>query len=297
MSGGKILVADDDPEILSSIQELLEASGYTVLCAPDGVTALRLAAEASPDLLLLDVMMGHVSGYDVVQKLKKQPSTKDLPVIVMSGKNSMKDFFDSWGIAAFLGKPFNLDELISVVEKTLEKYGRSPEPAAGTQIAADHSPVSRPPSAAVAGAKVVYVVAFDRVFARQAAIMAQARGCTVFTLERDQPLVDGYLGRLALSIADERGYAARTLQKYRQVAAPEGPAPDVVLCQYCKKLLQMESIVVWRTLHRRQDTPSIRFVVFCPTELKEEASAVLMNPEIITHGTVAELMDGIKQAL
>ncbi len=117
-----ILAIDDTKRILDIIKYFLENEGYKVKAAVDGEAGLKLAQDGTVDLILLDIMMPGMDGYAVCEKLKKDPKTKDLPIIMLTAKaiimHTPKDFF--YGLYGFLAKPFSKDQLLKVVEDTLK---------------------------------------------------------------------------------------------------------------------------------------------------------------------------------
>src|SRR3970040_2887624 len=84
--GAKILVVDDNPDNVELARAVVEAAGYTALSAADGVEALERVKESPPDLILLDVMMPRLDGLGVLQKLRENPGTAQIPVIMLTGK-------------------------------------------------------------------------------------------------------------------------------------------------------------------------------------------------------------------
>lgn len=89
----KILLVDDSKPILHENERILHKAGYEVVCAEDGESALKLAREVKPDLILLDMILPKLSGPEVLARLKKDPATADIPVIVLSSlteKNRQK---------------------------------------------------------------------------------------------------------------------------------------------------------------------------------------------------------------
>lgn len=115
----RILIADDDPVILRLIQVNLELEGYEVITANNGQEAVDIAAVEHPDLVILDIMMPRLDGYQACEKLKAAEETKDIPVIFLSAKAQQGDIEkgQSFGVAAYLTKPFDPTELLEVVEK------------------------------------------------------------------------------------------------------------------------------------------------------------------------------------
>jgi CheY-like chemotaxis protein len=117
-----ILVADDDPDILSIVSMSLEAQGYTVHKATNGREAVDLAREHHPDLILMDMMMPVVSGYEAVAELKADASTKDIVIVGLSAKAMATDMERATdvGIDGYITKPFRIAQVLAVVEDHLQ---------------------------------------------------------------------------------------------------------------------------------------------------------------------------------
>ena len=111
------LVVDDDRLLLRLVELNLGRVGIRVLLADSGSEALRIAREAKPDVILLDLIMPVMDGYEVLRQLKSGESTREIPVVVLSAKPSLDDRrrCEDMGAAGFIGKPFNLDELRAAV--------------------------------------------------------------------------------------------------------------------------------------------------------------------------------------
>ena len=118
-----ILVADDDPDILSIVSMSLETQGYTVHKATNGREAVDLARQHHPDLILMDMMMPVVSGYEAVGELKTDASTKDIVIVGLSAKAMATDMERATdvGIDGYITKPFRIAQVLSVVETYLSK--------------------------------------------------------------------------------------------------------------------------------------------------------------------------------
>lgn len=121
-----ILIADDNPILLQGISRALGAAGHAVHTAPDGVEALRLieAGEASPDLVLLDIMMPGMSGMELLQRLQADTRWVDLPVILITAASdeTLPTNAIRSGAVDFLTKPFRLGELMARVDAHLRRY-------------------------------------------------------------------------------------------------------------------------------------------------------------------------------
>ena len=116
-----VLVADDDEDVLGLVSFRLERSGYEVAAAKDGEEALRLARELSPALVVLDVMMPRLDGYEVTRRLREDEATRGIPVILLTALAQEADVargFES-GADDYLRKPFSPQELAARVQAVL----------------------------------------------------------------------------------------------------------------------------------------------------------------------------------
>lgn len=117
-----ILVVDDNEQNLELLQAYLEDLECKTIAAMDGVSALEIIKEAKPDIVLLDVMMPKMSGFEVCRRIKADPATANLPVIMVTALNEMGDIeraIES-GTDDFLSKPVNKLELITRVKTMLK---------------------------------------------------------------------------------------------------------------------------------------------------------------------------------
>ncbi len=117
-----ILIADDDPAILELVRLALETQGYQVLTASSGVETVRTTLTHKPDLIILDILMPEMDGYEVMRLLKSSEETNNIPIIVLTAYASEAGALVSWmeGADGYLAKPFNPDELLMLVERVLK---------------------------------------------------------------------------------------------------------------------------------------------------------------------------------
>ena len=117
----RIVVADDDPDIRELLILNLEAEGFAVAAAADGEEARDLTRASLPDLVVLDVMMPERDGLEVLASLKANPSTRDIPVVLLTARATDADVWHGWRAGAdyYLTKPFDLDELLRFVHYLL----------------------------------------------------------------------------------------------------------------------------------------------------------------------------------
>ncbi len=118
----RILVVDDDENILSLERTILEQKGFDVTTAGGGAEALKLLADLTFDLVLLDVMMPEVDGFTVCRKIKEDPRLKEIPVIFLTAKGggeALAEGFES-GAIMYINKPFTANKLLTIVNTMLE---------------------------------------------------------------------------------------------------------------------------------------------------------------------------------
>jgi DNA-binding response OmpR family regulator len=119
--GRRILVAEDDPNILRQIEYNLQAHGYEVETAHTGSEALKRLMTARPDLLITDIMMPEMDGYELVASVRADEQLADLPVIMLTARTQNEDVAYGYnsGTDLYLTKPFNPTELLSFVQRIL----------------------------------------------------------------------------------------------------------------------------------------------------------------------------------
>ncbi len=117
----RILIVDDSPSQLFGIQRLVEKIGHESLTAEDGASGVELAKQAQPDLVLMDVVMPNLNGFQATRQLSREPSTQHIPVVLVTTKDQDTDRM--WGLRqgakAYLTKPFGEAELAEVIDRLL----------------------------------------------------------------------------------------------------------------------------------------------------------------------------------
>ncbi|MBI2022654.1 response regulator [Candidatus Daviesbacteria bacterium] len=112
----KILVLDDDPGILEAIKAILESEGYEVK-AYERTDQIRISGEGRPDLIILDLLLSGKDGKEVARELKQNDKTKSIPIIMFSAHPTAWESAKESGVDDFLPKPFDMNELLSMVKK------------------------------------------------------------------------------------------------------------------------------------------------------------------------------------
>lgn len=120
-----ILIADDEPNIVLSLEFILQQEGYRVRVARDGQEALDALATELPDLLLLDVMLPKVSGFEVCQRIRDNPAWRHLRVVMLSAKGREVEVQKglALGANAYVTKPFGIQDLLAEVTRQLARKG------------------------------------------------------------------------------------------------------------------------------------------------------------------------------
>ena len=120
-NGKKILIVDDEQDIVETLKFMLEAQGYECFCAYDGENGLNMAKEIMPDLMILDVMMPKINGYKISRLLKYDNKYKDSPIIMVTARSQEDDKLigQETGVNEYITKPFELDEVIAKVNEYL----------------------------------------------------------------------------------------------------------------------------------------------------------------------------------
>jgi two-component system, OmpR family, alkaline phosphatase synthesis response regulator PhoP len=122
-----ILAVDDERHIRRLVEVNLQRAGYHVTTAEDGVEALERIRRERPDMVVLDVMMPRMDGFEVLRQLKMDPSTADIPIVMLTAKAQDADIFRGWqsGVDCYLTKPFNPMELLAFVRRIFEALAPS----------------------------------------------------------------------------------------------------------------------------------------------------------------------------
>lgn len=117
----KILIVDDEQDIVESLKFVLEASNYTCYCAYNGEDGLKLAKEIMPDLIILDVMMPKINGYKISRLLKYDSKYKNIPILMVTARSQEEDKLigEETGVDEYITKPFDLDEVVKKVDEYL----------------------------------------------------------------------------------------------------------------------------------------------------------------------------------
>ena len=122
MSEPVVLVVDDSPTVRKIVQLTLQRERIRVVTAGDGLSALAAVTDEEPDLILLDIMLPRMDGYNICQVIRKNMAYRDMPIIMLSGKDGLFDRMRGKlaGSTEYITKPFDSAELVAVVKRHLE---------------------------------------------------------------------------------------------------------------------------------------------------------------------------------
>lgn len=123
---GTVLVVDDSRTIVHALQMLLVRAGYSTLPAYDGVQAVEVAKRQMPDMILMDIVMPNMNGFEATRTLKANPHTRHIPIIIISGTDQVSDrmWGTRLGARAFLSKPINKSDLLAKISALMAQGNR-----------------------------------------------------------------------------------------------------------------------------------------------------------------------------
>lgn len=121
----RVLIVDDEPNIVLSLEYLMKREGFEVAVAGDGEGALRAMAERKPDLVILDVMMPRLNGFEVCQRIRAEPGWRGVRVLMLTAKGRETEMRKGLevGADAYVTKPFSTRELVAEIRRLLEGRG------------------------------------------------------------------------------------------------------------------------------------------------------------------------------
>jgi CheY-like chemotaxis protein len=117
----KVLIVDDDQDLLKMLKLRIEREGYEFVGAQDGKEMLKIVKIKRPDVIVLDVMLPEMDGYSALREMRKEDALKDIPVIVLTAKEKKKvgDLFQLEGVSFFVEKPFEASDLLQKIRSVL----------------------------------------------------------------------------------------------------------------------------------------------------------------------------------
>ncbi len=128
----KILIVDDDPNIVLLVRTYLQHKGYEIVSAADGMEAIEKAKAEKPDVMIMDILMPRLDGYQAAERIRALgPHFRRMPIIIITVKEKLEVLFENLKIASFLAKPFRMEELEREVLRVLSLENTQPPEASG----------------------------------------------------------------------------------------------------------------------------------------------------------------------
>ena len=116
----RVLVIDDEEEIVNAAKRMLERVGYTVKTATNGKEGMDIVNEARPDVIITDIIMPVMDGYEFFKQLRKEDFTARIPVIILTARTNMEDSFRALGVEGFVTKPFTSENLLDKIDRLVK---------------------------------------------------------------------------------------------------------------------------------------------------------------------------------
>lgn len=251
--GTKILIVDDEPDIILLLKNRLEAMQYQVVMAQNGAEALKIFQRDKPDLIITDVMMPGLTGYEFFEALRKMGGEgASVPVIVTSARRSMAQFFDKWAIDCFIPKPFDLSAFMQAIERALAAKNRA-HVLTEKHLAAQQK----------SDLQDVLLVGVSEYELRKVKEFLESQQCLVHQGLDEQD---------SLEIA----------QKIR---------PDYIFMEFWEDARRFDTVKFFRDLSKSPKTDRIPRIVFCSPSLQIEASKTFSPKHLLVFRDVAELLN------
>ncbi|MEI8175803.1 MAG: response regulator transcription factor [Candidatus Omnitrophota bacterium] len=115
----KILVVEDEPDLVVMLKARLESEGFSVESAGDGIEGIKKAKKIHPDIILVDFRMPKLDGYSMAQRLKEDDGTTGIPLIVISVTETVRDLFKALGVNYYFTKPLDIEHLLNTIRNVL----------------------------------------------------------------------------------------------------------------------------------------------------------------------------------
>lgn len=302
----KVLIVDDDPDLREVLVSRLRRIDLETLTAENGNAALQMIKSHKPDLIILDVMMPGMTGYDLVVQMKTMSdSVKKIPIIVITGRKSMAEYFQ--GVHSVMIKPFDIPAFLKNVQDALGINGSAPVVAAKPVEAAKSAPAPGAPKAPAAApppepkksastpepSKPPPAVASPAATSPAAAtswggpkkVLFAAHQEFILTSVKNFLETKKHIPILATDVPD----ALQLLKSDERL--------DVIIAQFHEDPNKMDVEKIFAEASKNPKTKTIPFVVFCDRGLSMDAVKVFKASQVITYDKIGELTKKIDDYL
>ena len=272
MAASKILIVDDDPDILTVLEQRLSPCGYEISMAKDGEEAIAKVRSGKPDLIIMDVLMPKMTGYDALRKIREDNELRKIPAIMVSARGVMRDFFTDLSRVEFIPKPYDAQELLGKVRRLLGVAGASvvaspvassvaPAPASSVASSSASSPASAPPPSG-----------------------AQSRSVIVLGVQ------DGLVEKLQTMISSMGIEVERALNEEDACKPALKMRPEKIFCQFWEDEKVLDAKKLASQFLKTPALAGVSFYVFCESRCALEAMKVFREEKIISYQEARDLL-------
>ena len=271
MAGKKILVVDDDPEILTVLQQRLLTCGYDVHTAKNGEEACAKARSVKPDLIIMDVLMPKMSGYDALRKIRDDNELRKIPAIMVSALGVMRDFFTDLSNVEFMAKPFEAQELLGKVSRFLDGA------AATVRVVPAVTPTTSPSATATVSAPPP--------------VPEKHRSVIVLGVQ------DVLTGKILSAVSAMGIEAERALNEDDACKVAQKIRPEKIFCQFWEDDKVLDAKKLADRFLKTPGLAAVSFYVFCEDRSSLEVMKLFREDKIISYRESGDLLVKIKDLL
>lgn len=272
----KILIVDDDPNVLTLLSLLLKAHHYAVVMAKDGAEGFAKAQSEAPDLIISDTIMPGLSGHLLVDRIRKMGGkAAQVPIIVISARHSMQQIYNQNEITAFVAKPFTQEVILEAVTKAIgaapppPPEEAPPAPAAPAQAAAEAPPAAgKNPAEPFKGQKAI-LTGVDR-----------------FVTERLHSF---------LEVVGFQVLRADSTEQTLEIAEKE--TPQFIFIQFWEDLSRLDAAQVTTAMGQNKKTSDVKVIAFCKESLGIEALKYIPRRYVLTFQESKDLLSRVDDVL
>lgn len=263
MAATKILIVDDDPDILTVLEQRLLPCGYEVLKASDGEEAVIEMKSGKPDLIIMDVLMPKMTGYDALRKIREDAELRKIPAIIISARGVMRDFFTDLPRVEFIPKPYDAKDLLVRISRLL-----------GTPaVSANVSQVKGPD----------IDVSTTSNGKRRAVIVLGVQ--------------DGLVTKIQTKISSMGIEVDRALNEDDACKVAQKMRPEKIFCQFWEDHKILDAQKLFEQFSKTPSLSGISFYVFCEVGSSLEALKVFKEEKIISYHETSDLLEKISDVL
>ncbi|MBI3307541.1 MAG: response regulator [Candidatus Omnitrophica bacterium] len=298
MAPKTILLVDDDRTFTTLIETKLKGENYNVVVARDGNEGLTAAKEQKPSLIILDVLMPGLTGYEFCKKISDEEELKKIPMLVISSKKSMQDFFPDWAIQGFIHKPFKPEELLEKVQEALKNVPDTAEPEAVEKPAEAAKKEEKKEEKKEAPAAQAPKEAAPAPAAPAPAAAAPAPPAPAET--KGGPIRVMFIGnedfvnKKIKTALDAAGYASvPSLGLDDAVEDADKVKPHFILCKFHENPEVIDANAAFKKFQELPATKKALFAVFCPKTLSGEVAKSFKPAQIVTYVKTEDLIQNL----